>query len=111
MGRFEGKVPKVTGKATYHLHPEDAEAYKGVVAKMADEGSRQPGCLFFNAAQDAGQPTTFYLFEGWESFDSVLAFHATDSFKALAKEAMALRITERYGDVFDVTGVQDMQMP
>lgn len=111
MDRFQGKIPVVMGKATYHLHPDDAEPYKAVVAKMAAEGSRQPGCLFFNAAQDAGDPTTFYLFEGWASFDSVYAFHATAIFKALAQEAMALRIAKRYGDVFDVTSVKDMQMP
>ena len=111
MSRLDGKIPAVMGKATYHLHPDDAGAYKAIVARMADEGSRQPGCLFFNAAQDAGEPTTFYLFEGWDSFDSINAFHATDGFKARAQEAMALRITERYGDVFEVTGVKDMQMP
>lgn len=105
------RVPTVTGKATYHVDPDDVDVFKTVNVRLAKAGSQAPGCLFFNAAQDAGDPTTFYLFEGWESFDTILAFHATDAFKEMAREALSLRIDKRYGTVFTVTAVEDMEMP
>ena len=105
------RVPASMGKATYHLHPDDADAYKAIVARMAAHGSRSPGCLFFNAAQDAGDPTVFYLFEGWDGDESLAAFHGTDDFQAALRDATALRITGRGGEVYAVTGVQDMPMP
>ena len=93
------------------MHPDDADAYKAIVARMAADGSRSPGCLFFNAAQDAGDPTTFYLLEGWDSYESVTAFHATDDFQTAARQAGALRTTSRWGEIYDIAGVEAMVMP
>jgi quinol monooxygenase YgiN len=107
----ERQAPAIVGKATSRVHPADADAYKAILARMAADGSRQAGCLFLNATQDAGDPTTFYLFEGWDGYESVMAFHATPGFKTAAEDASALRVTDRFGEVYDVTGVEDMTMP
>lgn len=105
------QVPVLMGKATHHLHPEDTDAYKTIFARMAAGATRSPGCLFFNAAQDAGDPTTFYLFEGWDGYESLAVLYGTDSFEAAVRDATALRITGRGGEVYDVTGVEDTMMP
>lgn len=101
----------VIGKATYHLHVDDADSFRDVVARMSTDGSRSPGCMFFNAAQDAADPSTFYLFEGWDNAESIAAFHGTDAFQGALGAAMALRITARDGKSFMVTGVEDVTMP
>ncbi len=104
-------APALMGKATYHLHPDDTDAFKAIVARMAADGSRSPGCLFLHAAQDAGDPTTFYLFEGWDNDESVAAFNSSDGFQAALSDAMALRMTGRGGQRYVVSGVEDMTMP
>jgi len=37
--------------------------------------------------------------------------YGTDSFEAAVRDATALRITGRGGEVYDVTGVEDTMMP
>ena len=107
----ERQAPVIVGRASYRVHPDDVDQFKASQAKMAADGAGQPGCLFFNATQDAGDPATFYLFEGWDGYESVLAFHATDRFKAAVEGALAVRISERFGEVYNVSSVEEMRMP
>ena len=68
------RVPALMGKATYHLHPDDTDAYKAIVARMAAHGSRSPWLsVLQRPPRTPGTPTIFYLFEGWDGDESAAA--------------------------------------
>lgn len=107
----ELRAPALIGKAAYHLHPDDVDTFKAIMKQLAADGARSPGCLFYDIAQDVGDPTTIYLIEGWDSGESVMAYISNPAFQALLSEALALRITGRGGQTYFVSGAQEMSMP
>lgn len=104
-------APALIGKATYHLHPDDVDAFKGIMNRVTGNADSPPGNLFFHVAQDVGDPTTVYLVEGWDSGESAAAYLRDPGFQALLAEAMALRIRDRRGEIYFVSGAQEMPMP
>lgn len=105
------QAPTLVGRAIYRLHPDDAEAFTAISARLAETGDRQPGCVFFHAAQDLADRSLFYLFEGWDTAASVDAFHATDAFAGLLGEASALHILERSGHAYTISDATEIVMP
>lgn len=108
---FELSAPALIGKASYHLHPDDVDTFKAIMNRVAAIASSSPGCLFFHVAQDVGDPTTIYLVEGWDSGESVAAYNGDTGFQALLGEALRLRITDRGGQIYFVSGADEMSMP
>ena len=104
-------APALIGKASYHLHSDDVDTFKATMNRVAALATSSPGCLFFHVAQDVGDPSTIYLVEAWDSGESVTAYNSDPGFQALLGEALALRITGRGGQIFFVSGADEMPMP
>ncbi len=104
-------IPTFLINATYRIHPEDISAYSALAARMVKAAARREGCSFISAAQDVLDVATFHLLEGWESRDNFDSHIASSDFQGILKEAMKLRIIDRFGDIVFVSSVEKLDMP
>ncbi len=104
-------VPAFLINATYRIHPEDITAYSALAARMVQAAAKREGCSFISAAQDVLDSETFHLLEGWERRENFDSHIASSEFQGILKEAMELRIVERFGDIIFVSGVEKLDMP
>lgn len=104
-------VPAFIINTTYRIKAEDTDAFAALSARMATNAKSTKGCLFLHAAQDVLDRNTFRLFEGWEGQEAFDAHIASGAFQGILSEAMNLRITERFGDIISVSGMNQLEMP
>ena len=104
-------APSFIIKATYVLHPDDVEAYKKLAARFATTASQRAGNAFLHATQDVLDSNVFHLMEGWESQQAFEEQLASEAFQAILKAALALRITHRSGTRFQISDMQQLEMP
>ncbi|HWU71902.1 MAG TPA: antibiotic biosynthesis monooxygenase [Sphingomonas sp.] len=97
--------------AKYVLDPTDTAAFKDLAARMAQAARRRSGCSFLNAAQDVLDPNIFHLTEGWTGQSELAEHFNSDEFQTILKEALGLRIRERSGTIYLVSGTQPLEMP
>lgn len=96
---------------TYRLHLDDVGHFRSLASRMAADARQRAGCLFLDAAQDVDEPTTFHLMEGWSSQEAFEAHVASTGFQSVLHDAMRLRILDRFGTLFTVSGEQALDMP
>ncbi|MDH7972851.1 antibiotic biosynthesis monooxygenase [Sphingomonas sp. AR_OL41] len=108
---LERAVPAFLISARYVVDPADTAAYKALAGRMAEAAHRRAGCSFLNAAQDVLDPNIFHLTEGWISEEAFHEHLASDTFQAVLREALELRIIERSGKMYFVAGEQTLDMP
>jgi quinol monooxygenase YgiN len=104
-------VPAFLVRARYVIDPPDTPEFKAIVMRMAAHANSQQGCCFLNAAQDVLDPNTFHLVEGWASREAFQAFGATSQFQEALKAALALKVVDRAGTLYFVSGTQALEMP
>ncbi|QYE33295.1 hypothetical protein KZX46_00345 (plasmid) [Polymorphobacter sp. PAMC 29334] len=107
----ETQTPAIIITAKYVHAATDAAAFKVLASRMAADAQRRPACIFLNAAEDVDCPSIFHLTEAWAS-ESGFAEHASsEAFQAVLKDALTLRILQRSGTMFTVSGAQALEMP
>ena len=84
-----------------------AEARAGVLAALAEviaATRAEPGCLFYDFAEDVLEPSVFRVSEGWCDAEALRGHFATahmDRFRA-AREALGL--AERMVTIYEASG-------
>lgn len=104
-------VPAFLVRARYLIDPADTPAFKAIVTRMAAHANSREGCCFLNAAQDVLDANTFHLVEGWASQEAFQALGATSEFQEALKAALALKVVDRSGTLYFVSGTQALEMP
>ena len=104
-------TPMFLLRTTYLLDPADVDAFRPLVAQVAQNARCAEGNVFLDAAQDVIEPNRFHLIEGWESKDHLDRALAGEAFQAILKQALALRILDRGGTIYFVAGVEALAMP
>ena len=104
-------TPALLIYTTYRLVPDDVEAFRSLALRMAATTVARDGCAFLDVAQDAGDPATFRLVEGWRDQAALDAHGASDEFQAVMKEAGALGIVDRSVDVYSIADKKTIDMP
>lgn len=105
------ETPGLLGYTTYRLLPDDVDAFRTLALRMAAMAKARDGCSFLDVAQEAGDPVTFRLIEGWRDQAALDAHGASDEFQAVMKEAATLGIVGRSIDVYSVAGKETVDMP
>ncbi|WP_174298558.1 putative quinol monooxygenase [Sphingomonas bacterium] len=105
------ETPALLGYTTYRLLPEDIEAFRALALRMAAVAKARDGCVFLDVAQDAGDPATFRLVEGWRDQAALDAHGASGEFQAVLKEAAALGIVGRSIDLYAIAEKTVVDMP
>ena len=104
-------VPAFVINTTYRIDREDVSAFAALCSRMAINAAKREGCAFLHATQDVLDPATFHLFEGWLSQEAFDAHLASGDFQGVLRDAMRLRIVERFGDIIFVSGMKKLDMP
>ena len=107
----ESMAPLFLINTTYRIHPDDTDAFKALAARLANDAPRFEGNSFFSVGQDVLDSGVFHLIEGWQSREAFEAALASEAFQGVLKQALQLRITERFGDMIFVSGIQKLEMP
>jgi quinol monooxygenase YgiN len=107
----QGNVPAFIINTTYRIHPDDVAAYKALAVRFSGAASLWEGCDFASVGQDVLDPATFHLIEGWQDRAVFDAFIASEEFQGVLREAMRLRVVDRFGDVIFVSGMDPLEMP
>ena len=105
------ETPALLIYTTYHLLPDDVEAFRSLALRMATTAKARDGCAFLDVAQDASDPATFRLIEGWRDQAALDAHAASGEFQAVLKDAAALGVVGRSIDVYSVAGKTTVDMP
>ena len=105
-------TPALLVYATYRLSPDgDVEAFRSLALRMMALGKARDGCVFFDVAQDVGNPATFRLVEGWRDQPAQDAYGASGEFQDLLKEAAAFQAGNRTIDVYSVADKKTIDLP
>ena len=104
-------TPALLIYTTYRLVPNDVEAFRSLALRMAVTTKARDGCAFLDVAQDAGDPATFRLVEGWRDQAALDAHGASDAFRAMLTEAGALGIVGRSIDIYSVAEKRTVDVP
>ena len=88
----------------YRLLPDDLEAFRSLAMRMATTAKARDGCVFLDVAQDASDPATFRLIEGWRDQAALDAHGASAEFQAVLQDAAALGIVGRTVEIYAVSG-------
>ena len=104
-------TPAFLINSTYVVDPVDTPAFKALAIRMAEGAHSRAGCSFLNATQDLADPDTFHLSEGWESQEIFNEHLNSDEFQSILKATLALRIVDRFGMIYFVSGMQNLNMP
>ena len=105
------ETPALLVYTTYRLVPDDVDAFRSLALRMATTTTARDGCAFLDVAQDASDPATFRLIEGWRDQAALDAHGASGEFQALLKDAAALGIVGRSIDVYSVAEKRTVDMP
>ncbi len=105
------ETPALLIYTTYRLLPDDVEAFRSLALRMATTAKARDGCAFLDVAQDAGDPATFRLIEGWRDQAALDAHGASGEFQSVLKDAAALGIVGRSIDVYLVAEKKTVDMP
>ena len=105
------ETPALLIYTTYRLLPDDVAAFRSLAWRVATAAKARDGCVFLDVAQDASDPATFRLIEGWRDQAALDAHGANGEFQAVLKDAAALGIVGRSIDVYSVAGKQTVEMP
>lgn len=109
--KLNQSTPALLVKTTYQVNPEDAEAFKNITQRMAEDARQREGNAFLLAAQDVSNPAIFHLTEGWENQQAIDKHVANEDFQRVLAEAMQLRIESRSVTVFEVSRSYDVNLP
>ena len=104
-------TPALLVYTTYRLVPDDVGAFRSLALRMATTTKARDGCTFLDVAQDASDPATFRLIEGWRDQAALDAHGASGEFQTLLKEAAALGIVGRAIDAYSVADKKTVDMP
>lgn len=103
--------PAIISYAKYRVEPRDADAFKALATRMADEATSNEGAVFIDVLQDVRDPMTFRLVEGWPDQAALEKHGANPAFHAMLAEAQKLAIVEFAANVYGIASVQAAQMP
>lgn len=107
----QSATPAFLIHATYVIDPADTAAFRTIVTEMAEAARTAPGCLFLEATQSVTNSNAFHLIEAWTNQDAFDTYGQSDEFQAALGAALRLRIVERSGEKFFVSGRESLQMP
>lgn len=90
--------------ASYKIDPGDAATFAKIAAESVTKTVSKPGCLYYTASEDVGEPGLFHLSEGWQD-QAALDKHANSpDFRETLEQAMKLRILSRLIYVAEARG-------
>ena len=105
------ETPALLIYTTYRLLPADVEAFRSLALRMATTAKARDGCAFLDVAQDASDPATFRLVEGWRDQAALDAHGASSEFQAVLKDAAALGVIGRSIDIYSVAEKKAIDLP
>ena len=105
------ETPALLVYTTYRLVPDDVEAFRSLALRMATTAKTRDGCAFLDVAQDAGDPATFRLIEGWRDQAALDAHGASSEFQTALKDAAALGVVSRSIDIYSIAEKKAIDMP
>ncbi|WP_174280203.1 putative quinol monooxygenase [Sphingomonas bacterium] len=105
------QTPALLIYTSYRLLPDNTEAFRALALRMATAARGRDGCAFLDVAQDAADPATFRLIEGWRDQAALDAHGASDEFQAVMKEAGALKVVDRSIDLYSVADKKTVGLP
>lgn len=104
-------TPALLSYTTYRILPDDVEAFRALALRMAAMAKARDGCAFLDVTQDASDPATFRLVEGWRDQAALDAHGASGEFQAVLKEAATLGIVDRSVDLYSVAEKRAVDVP
>ncbi|MCS6926237.1 MAG: antibiotic biosynthesis monooxygenase [Candidatus Binatia bacterium] len=75
---------------TIPIKPERREEAQRLALWMTEETRKEAGCLTYNFYADLADPTTFFIFEEWESEEALQRHFHTDHMKQFQQQAPTL---------------------
>ena len=104
-------TPAIISYAKYRLEQRDADAFKALAIRMADQATSNEGALFLNVLQDVRDSMTFRLVEGWPDQATLDKHGGNPAFHAMLAEAQKLAIVEFSADVYGIASAQPAVKP
>ncbi|WP_267396491.1 MULTISPECIES: putative quinol monooxygenase [unclassified Sphingomonas] len=104
-------TPALLIYTTYRLVPDDLESFRALALRMSNTAKARDGCVFLDVAQDAGDPATFRLIEGWRDQAALDAHGASAEFQTVMKDAADLGIVGRAIDVYTIAEKKTIDLP
>ena len=105
------QTPALLIYTIYRLIADEVDAFRLLALRMAMTAKARDGCVFLDVAQDASDPATFRLIEGWRDQAALDAHGASEEFQNVLKDAAALGILGRSIDVYSVAEKRAVDMP
>lgn len=97
---------RIAVSAYYRVHPDDRQLFIDAVIPDMKAAREMKGCIYYAFAPDLLDPNLFHLTEGWADEAAYRAHEQAPTFlRALSTVVKTVRILDRQGVRYDVTGV------
>jgi len=100
-------MSKVLVLVTFELHPDDADAMKGLAVTMEAATQQEPGCLQYTFGQELAHPEKFQLSEVWRDQGALDAHFETPHMAVFRRGLQGLRVIKRVATSYAVAQEQD----
>jgi quinol monooxygenase YgiN len=95
-------MPQLQVIARYTISAGEEQAVLGLLPKLTEASSAEPGCLSFVAYRQLGDDRDVVLLERYTSREAFAAHRETAHFKELALEQIIPRLESRTVESYDV---------
>lgn len=96
----------VAGTATVHV--EKIDNALPVIAKMVEATEQEDGCISYRIYQDPNSPTTFFIFEQWDSEEALARHFQTEHMAEFSAQLPILLSAPMDIKRYDVSSVKSL---
>ncbi len=90
--------------ATWKVKPGEDETVMELLGRISRASAEEPGCLLFRVHRSVEDPSTFFLYEQYESEAAFQAHAASDHVRHLVLEDAVDRLESRRRELFEIVG-------
>lgn len=90
--------------ATWKVKPGEDEAVIELLGQISRASEEEPGCLLFWVHRSREDPTTFFLYEQYESEAAFQAHAASEHIRRLVLDDAVDRLESRRRELFETIG-------
>jgi quinol monooxygenase YgiN len=94
--------------ATWKAKPGEDEAILGLLGRISRASTAEPGCLQFTVHRSLDDPSTFFLYEQYESEAAFDAHAASDHVRRLVLDDAINRLESRRRERFEIIGYMSL---
>jgi quinol monooxygenase YgiN len=88
--------------ATWKVKPGEDEAVLDLLGQVSRASTAEPGCLLFTVHRSLDDPSTFFLYEQYESRVAFEAHAASEHVRRLVLENAVNRLESRRREPFEI---------